>query len=143
MKAKLQSELKAAMKAKDRIRLNTLRALISTLQYEEMQKNLDELPEEVATALFQTEVKKRRESLEFAIKDNRSDLKEELEFEIGIIQEFLPQQLSEAELEEVIKAISAEHPDANIGVVMKNLKALHGGKFDGKTASQVARKVLG
>ena len=66
MKAALREAMKSAMKAQDKLRLETIRSALSAIQYEEMQKGVDDLAAADCTAVLQREVKKRAEGIEFA-----------------------------------------------------------------------------
>jgi len=140
MKEKLKDNMKIAMKAKDKVRLETVRALISAIQYEEMQKGVEDLPSDAIVAILQREVKKRNEELEYAKQADRQDLQEKLNQESAIISEFLPKQLSSEELEEAILKELQSKPDQNMGMLMKSLKENYAGQYDGKLASELARK---
>lgn len=131
------------MKEKDKLRLDTTRLLLSAIQYEEMQKKVDTLPDAAIVPLLQREVGRRKEEFDFAEKANRSDLKERLLTEIKIIEEFLPRQLNETELEKIITDIKSADSSANLGVAMKNLKERYPGQYDGSLASQIAKKIFG
>ncbi len=143
MKTKLQSSLKEALKAKDKLRLETIRLCLSAIQYEEMQKGVDALPDTAVVEILQREIKKRKEELEFAEKAGRGEMKEKLDAETAIIETFLPRQLSEGDLEKIIGDFRAQDPAANMGVVMKHLKDSYAGQYDGKIASAVVKRVLG
>ncbi len=143
MKSKIQEAVKTAMKSKDKVRLDTLRLVLSAMQYEEMQKKVDELPEQSAVALLQREIGRRKEELEFAEKSGRAELIEKLHLEVKIIEEFLPKQLSADEIEKIIVQIKDSDPASNMGIVMKNLKENYAGQYDGATASQIAKKIFG
>ena len=143
MKTKIQDAIKAAMKSKDKVRLDTTRLLLSAIQYEEMQKKVDSLPEPAAVAVLQREIGRHKEELEYAEKANRPEQIEKLAMQMKIIEEFLPKQLSSEELEKIISGIKTSDPASNMGLVMKNLKENYAGQYDGATASQIAKKVFG
>lgn len=143
MKATLQSAMKEAMKAKDKVRLDTIRGLLSAMQYEEMQKGVDSLDATTSAILLQTELKKRREEVEFAEKGGRDDLKAQLAIEIATIESFLPKQFSGEEIEKILSILKDETPGLNVGAAMKVLKERYSGQYDGKLASDVAKRVLG
>ena len=143
MKEKLQAELKNAMRAKDQVKLNTIRSVLSAIQYEEIEKKTDKLSEEAEVLVLGREVKKRREEVEFADKAGRPELKEQLAKEIATLEFFLPEQIPAAELEKIITAIKAENAAANMGVIMKTLKEKFGGQYDSKMASELAKKIAG
>ena len=75
MKTNLKDQMKDAMKAKDKVRLDTIRAILSEIQYEEMQKGIDDLDSEGCLAVCQREMKKRKEELDFALQAGRPELK--------------------------------------------------------------------
>ncbi|MBN8549217.1 MAG: GatB/YqeY domain-containing protein [Deltaproteobacteria bacterium] len=143
MKKDLQTAMKEAMKAKDKGRLDTIRSLLAAIQYEEMEKKVDDLSSDAALAILQRELKKRREEVEFADKAARPDLKEKLSVEIATIESFLPQQLSAADLEKIITQLKTEQAGLNMGSAMKVLKEKYPGQYDGKQASEVAKKIFG
>ena len=143
MKEKIQQSIKEAMKRKDKVRLETLRSLSTAIQYEEIAKKVDTLSPEACLTIAQGELKKRKEAIEFAEKGNRPDLKERLEAEIGVIKEFLPQQLSAEDLERAIVDMKTANPALNLGTAMKGLKEKFAGQYDSKLASDIARKLLG
>lgn len=143
MKEKLQSALKDAMREKNRVKLDTLRGILSAIQYEEMQKKVEPLPADGVAQVLQREVKKRREEIEFAEKGNRPELIEKVNAEIAVIEQFLPKQLSTQELEQAVRAIAAQNgATPSVGVIMKGLQEQYNGQYDGKAASEIVRKVL-
>ena len=143
MKATLQSALKEAMKAKDKVRLETIRALMSAITYEEIEKKSEPLPADQCLAILQREIKKRREEIEFAEKAGRPELLEKLGHEIAAIESFMPKQLSQAELEKIIMTLRESTPGLSLGVVMKTLKESYAGQYDSKLASEIAKRVCG
>lgn len=143
MKARLKESLKHAMKAQDRLRLETIRALLTEMQYEEMQKSVDELPEADCTVIFQREVKKRQEAIQFEEQAGRQEAKSKLASEIAIIEEFLPKQMTPEQLEKAIVDFASATPGAALNHIMKHLKETYAGQYDGKSASDIAKRVLG
>lgn len=137
---KIRSGIPVAMKAKDAVRLQALRALQSEFQYEEMQKG--PLSNDDIIAILKREVKKRNESLEFEEKANRQDAIEVLKKEISVIEEFLPSQLSEDKLKEILLDIKTKGA-SNMGLAMKELKTSFAGQYDAKRASELAKEIFG
>jgi uncharacterized protein YqeY len=123
--------------------METIRALLSEIQYEEMQKQVQELAPADSSVVLQREVKKRQEAIGFEEQANRQDAKTKLLGEIAIIEEFLPKQLSAAELEQVLSEYKASTPGAVMGTAMKFLKDTYAGQYDGKSASEIAKRVFG
>ena len=142
MKEQLKEALKQAMKAKDRIRLQAIRSVLSAVQYEEIQKQTDNLGSDGVIAILKSELKKRREAVEFAEKGGRAEMLEELRAEMAALESFLPQQLSVAELERLIGEMKAADPGLAMSGAMKQLKEKYAGLYDGKAASEVAKRLL-
>jgi uncharacterized protein YqeY len=142
MKNKLKDSLKIAMKARDQVRLDTIRSLMAAIQYEEMQKETEDLPGDSILAIIRSEIKKRKEETDFAQKASRPELVEKLAKELSILEEFLPSQLGQADLEKIITELKQSNPGLNLGVAMKMLKDNYAGQYDGKIASDVAKRIL-
>lgn len=143
MKEDLRTAMKEAMKAKEKVRLETIRAILTAIQYEEVAKGTEDLPKDSIIAILQNEGKKRREAIEFAEKANRAEAIETLKLEIAVIENFLPKQLSAHELEKIVSDLRTVNPALNVGTAMKALKDGYLGQYDGKLASDVVRRVLG
>jgi uncharacterized protein YqeY len=143
MKATLKEALKSAMKAQDRLRLETIRALLSEIQYEEMNRSVAELSASDCSVVLQREVKKRQEAIGFEEQAGRSEAKAKLVAEIAIIEEFMPKQMTAAELEAALVEYKSSTPGAVMGTAMKFLKDRFAGQYDGKSASEIAKKVFG
>lgn len=140
LKSKLQEGLKAAMKSKDKLLLQTVRALLTEIQYLEMQSS-KEISTDDEQALLKRELKKRKEVIEFSEQAGRTEAKQEAEAEAKIIEGFLPKQLSAEELESIISTFKNSNPSANMGAVMAYLKGSFGGQYDGKLASEIVKKL--
>lgn len=143
MKEQLQNAVKEAMKARNKVVVETLRSVLTAIQYEEIEKKVEPLPADGILAIMQRELKKRREEIEFAEKANRPELKEKFLLEIAAIEKFLPKQLSGSELENILAQIKASTPGANMGAAMKSLKEKYAGQYDSKAASEIAKRVFG
>ena len=142
MKKQLQTEMKEAMKAKEKIRLNTIRSLISAIQYEEMQKGVEELKEDQYLAILKNEAKKRKEAIEYLEPNGESEDLTAARQELTIIESYLPEQFSEDRLKEVLEAYKTEQEGANMGQAMGYLKQNFAGKYDGKAASILAKEIF-
>jgi uncharacterized protein YqeY len=143
MKVQLKEALKAAMKAQDRVRLDTVRTLLSEIQYEEMQRGVQELGAPECVAVVQRELKKRHEALEFAEKAQRPEQCTQLRAESAVLESLLPRQLDAAQIEGIIAELKGTTPALALPAVMKHLKENFAGQYDGKLASEVAKRVLG
>ena len=143
MKAKFKDALKLAMKAQDKLRLETIRSVLTEIQYEEMQKSVSELGATESLQVVQREVKKRQEAIQFEEQAGRTEQKEKLQKEIAILEEFLPKQMTGDDLEKVITSLKEQTPELSLNFVMKHLKDNYTGQYDGKSASEIAKRVIG
>jgi len=143
MKQQLQDALKLAMKAKDKIKLETIRGVLSAVQYEAMEKKVDDLSNDGILAVLQRELKRRKEEAEFAVQAGRAEMIEKLKAESAVIESFLPKQLPTAELEKIITDLKAATPGIAMGAAMKHLKENFGGQYDSKAASDLCKKIFG
>ncbi len=140
LKKKVEEDVKVAMKARDQLLLNTTRGLLSELKREEIDTRT-ELTDERAIAIIQKEVKKRRDAIQFAKDAGRSELVEQNEQEVKILQKYLGDQLSEEKLKELISTLVSAGND-NIGKLMGALNKDYKGQFDGRMASEIAKGML-
>lgn len=141
IKEKMSQDLKAAMKAGEKTKVETLRTLLAALKQVEIDTRQD-VTDEHASVILQKEIKKRREALEFAEKAQRTDLVEENKHEIALIQSYLGEQLTEDELRRIITSLK-EGGMTNLGHVMGHLSKEYKGKYEGKVASQIAKEIMG
>jgi uncharacterized protein YqeY len=142
MKAKLKSAVKEAMKAKDSISLDTLRLLLTSIQYEEMQTKVDDLSTAEILTVISREIKKKKEEIEFAEKAGRSELISDMNKQLALLESYLPKQMSRTELKDTITQIRTELTNPNMGTLMQALKERFNGQYDGKMASEVTKEVL-
>jgi uncharacterized protein len=142
MREDLQVKLKEYMKQKDRVRADTVRSIISAFQYEEMAKKVDALDKDSAIAILQRELKKRKEELEFVEKSGRPELVEKNQIETEVIEALLPQQMNAEALTQLIAELKEQLQAKNMGIVMKTLQEKYAGQYDGKTASELAKKLF-
>lgn len=144
MKEELLNDLKEAMKNKDTLKKDTVTCLrAAILQVEkDTQKTLSE---EEMNAIVAKEVKKRKESIDAYIKGGREDIVENLNKEIEILSKYLPEQLSEEQIKnlvlEAIESTQATSPK-DMGKVMQYLRPKTAGKADGKMVSDIVKEKL-
>ena len=140
LKEQIQEDLKTAMRALDQHTLITLRGLSAAVKQIEVdtRKELDD--EQVAKVITQ-EIKKRRDALPYAEKQQRQDLIEQNQAELAMLQKYLGQPLSQEELGQLIDQAIAAGAD-NIGKIMGALNKEYKGRFDGKVASELSRSKL-
>lgn len=144
IKEKLRDELTAALRAGDAQRKITVRMALASIKYAEVEAR-GELKEDLVLNLIQKEVKARQETIEGAQQANRPDLISKAEEEIAILNEFLPEQLSEEELRTLVQEAieeSGASSMAEIGAIMGVLMPKIRGKADGKQANQIVRELM-
>ena len=143
----ISNDIKAAMLAKDKLKLETLRGIKKEFIEAKTAKNSDgELSDETATRILQKMAKQRKESASIYTEQNRPELAEKELAEAAVIETYLPQPLSEAELETALQAIiaevgatSAKEMGKVMGVASKRLV----GKADGRAISEKVKALLG
>ena len=145
LKEKLLEDLKESMKEKNTIRKNVVQMVRAAILQVEKDKHI-EVSDDKIVEIIAKEAKKRKDSLEDFQKSGREDLIEQINKEIEILNEYLPKQLTQEELEQKIKEIIAEVGATSIkdiGVVMKTAKEKIGVTADGKAINETAKKILG
>ena len=144
--ANLTDEIKAAMRAKDSLKLEALRAIKSAVILEQTSVGGgDTLTEEQEIKLVQKLVKQRRDSAQIFRDQNRPDLAEPEEAQADIISQFLPEQLSEDEIKSIIQSIIEKTGASgmkDMGKVMGMASKEMAGKADGKTISMIVKAEL-
>lgn len=138
---RLQKDLQDAMRARDRVRLDVLRGVITALKNAKVDKQVPTLPEADIVALLRRELNKRAEIADFARKAGREETVAQAAAEQAILEAYLPAQMDAAALEAAIRAIAAELGSTAIGPIMAELRARHAGQFDGKLASQLVKQL--
>lgn len=141
----VRNEMIKAMKNKDKRRKDALSMLLTALKNAEIDARgaLDETNENV---VIKKEMKQLQETYDFA-PDYRNDIKEDAEFRISVCKEFLPEDMTEDQImnviNETLKELGIENPSGkDKGVIMKNLMPKVKGKADGKLVNQMIMKIL-
>ena len=146
LQTKVMDALKEAMKAKDTIALESLRAIKSAILLAKTEAGAAaELAEEEELKLLQKLVKQRKDSAALYAQQGRNDLAEPELAQVTVIEKFLPKQLSEAEVTEAVKAIIAEvgaTSAKDMGKVMGVATKQLAGKTDGKVISAIVKSLL-
>ncbi len=145
LKDRITEDMKAAMRAKDQPRLSTVRMLLAAMKQREVDERVV-LDDAAVLAIVEKAIKQRRESIAQFEKAARNDLADSEKFELGVLSAYLPQQLGEAELAEVVAAAVAESGAAGVkdmGKVMALLKPRIAGKADIGKVSALVKSRLG
>ena len=146
LQTKVMEALKEAMKAKDTVALESLRAIKSVILLARTEAGAsEELSEADELKLLQKLVKQRKDSAALYTQQGRNDLAEPELAQMAVIEKFLPAQLSEAEVEEALKGIIAQvgaTSPKDMGKVMGVATKQLAGKADGKLISDIVKKLL-
>lgn len=140
----IREAMTTAWKARDTTRRDALRLMIASM--ENMRIELGRPLEEAdVTRVLQKEAKQRRDSITEYAKAKRQDLVDKEQAELDVIVQFLPQQMSEEELREIVRSVVEEAGAASVndlGKVMRPLMARLAGRADGAAANAIAREIL-
>jgi hypothetical protein len=140
---RIQEEIKTAMKAKDELRLGTLRMLLSELKGAQIDEG--ELSEEREIAILSTSARRRKESIREYENAGREDLAAQERAELEIVMAYLPAQMDEAAVEAELVKIIAETGAAgpsDMGRVMGAMMGRHKGAVDGNVVKNIAMRLL-
>ncbi len=148
IKEKVQADTKEAMRAKDELRLSVLRLLSAAIQNREIEKRTKgggELADDEVLATIRSEVKKRKDAIEQFLKGSREDLAAKETAELGILEKYLPAELSGADVEKIVKEtvnsmgeVTSKDFGRVMGEVMKKIK----GQASGERVTQAVKKIL-
>jgi uncharacterized protein YqeY len=141
---KLQTDLKEAMKTAQKERVGTLRMVLSAIhnrEIEEHTKGAGELTDALVTDVIRREAKKRREAAEIYFKAGRKDLGDKETRELEIIQTYLPRELSEAEIETIVRKM-LDKGARDFGAVMKEVLNEVAGRAEAGVVASVIKRLL-
>jgi uncharacterized protein len=142
---RVQKDMVDAMRAKEELRLSTLRMMKAALQMKRIEKRAD-LDEKEELQVFSTMIKQRKDSIEQFEKGGRPELAQKEAQEIVIIEAYMPKAVGQEEIEATVRTVIAEMGSPtmkDMGTVMKNVMAKFGGaRVDGKAVSEAVKKQL-
>ena len=144
LKQKLQEDLKTSMKNKDTLRKSVITLIRSSIKQVEVDKRI-ELNDDDVIDIISKQLKQRNDSLEQFLDAGREDLVEETRSEIEVLKEYLPQQLSEEELNEIVKQTISEVGATSmkdLGKIMSVIKPKTKGRADGKLINKLVKENL-
>ena len=145
LKARLTDDMKLAMKSGDKLRLGVIRLLLAAIKQKEVDERIT-LSDDDVLAILVKQSKQRRESIDQFKTAGRDDLVKTEQFELEVIETYLPAKLSEAEIRQIITdAIAATGAQgvAQMGAVMNAVRAKVAGRADLATVSQWVKAALG
>ena len=137
--------IKEAMLAKDSVRLSSLRAIKSAFLVAQTEKGAGDLNDTAKQKIIQKQVKQRKDAAAIYLEQNRKDLASDEMAQVAILEEFLPEQLSEDKIREVVTAVIAQvgaSSMADMGKVMGTVNQQLAGKADGKLIAHIVKSLL-
>ena len=147
IRKKIKTDLDLAMRGKRDLELSVLRQLLAVVLNKEKEKyfqsqKAEELSEEEMLGIVSSEAKKRREAIELYLRGKREDLAEKEKKELTILEKYLPQQLSEAEVRNLVQATIEKTGAKEIGPLMACLIPQVKGRVDGSLLSKIVKEAL-
>jgi hypothetical protein len=137
--------IKEAMLAKDSVRLSSLRAIKSAFLVAQTEKGAGDLDYAAKQKIIQKQVKQRKDAAAIYLEQNRQDLADDEMAQVAVLEEFLPEQLSEDKIREVVTTVIAQvgaSSMADMGKVMGVVNQQLAGKADGKLIAQIVKSLL-
>lgn len=142
LKAKINDDLKVAMRAGEAFKRDTLRGLLGAIKQVEVDTRADQSDGDIEKIL-QKQIKQRNDSIEQFRAGGRDELAQKELDEIAIIEAYLPKQLTDEELKEILTSVIGSLAEKTMGAVMAKAKEQIGTKADGKRVSQMVKALLG
>ncbi len=137
----LQSEITQALKNRESIKLQTLRLLSSALHNEKITQG-KELSEDAIWAVIKREAKKRKEAFVSFKAAGRDESARKEEAELKILEAYLPEMMSEADIIKLVEKTIADHPEANTGQIISTVMKQAAGQADGSLVAQIVNKKI-
>lgn len=135
----LVKQVQEAMKAGDGLRVSTLRLLSSVLHNEEIDKHR-KLTGEEELIVVRRQIKQREEAIELYKRGGRQDLVDKETEEAEILKEFLPEQMSERQLSDIVNKVIKETKNGDFGLVMREVMKQVAGRADGRVVSELVKE---
>jgi len=139
MKNKLKADAVSALKSHDQSRVDVLRFLISLIDKKELQLPPGQMTESEEVAVLRKELKNKEESREMFVKGNREDLVKQLDYEIAVVKEYLPKEMTDEELEKIVDEAVVEGQKV-FGSVMKIVMTKVAGRVGGEKIAPLVKQ---
>lgn len=138
LRDKIKKESVEALKSHNQKLVDVLRFLISLIDKKEMQLPVGKMTESDEMGVLRRELKNKEESREMFLKANRTDLVEQLDYEIEVVKGYLPPEITKEQIEQTVAEVITEKGN-NFGLVMKEVMTKLGGSVDGGVISEVVK----
>ena len=145
LREQLMADMKEAMKARDEVKLSTVRMIQSAIKYKETEDRSKPVDDQVVVGLLKTMVKQRKDSIDQFTKGGRQDLADKETAELAVIESYMPKQLSREEMEKMVDSAiqsSGAKSAKDMGLVMKAVLAQAAGRADGKVVQELIKAKL-
>jgi uncharacterized protein YqeY len=138
----LNEDLTRAMKAREMPRVYVLRGILTAVKNLKVEKRTATLPEADLVQVVRRELRQREEAEQFAVQAGRPDLVDQNRAERAMLEGYVPASLDADALEAAVREIAAAPESRSMGAIMSALRERFAGRFDGRQASEIARRVL-
>lgn len=138
----IQADMITALKSKDQVKVSTLRGMKSAIQKDQIDNKSSSDDDQRAFVILKQEAKRREDSIQAYTTGGRKDLADQEAAELEIIRQYLPAQLSEADVKAALAPLVANATDKNFGLLMKQAMQAVNGQADGKVVSAVLKQLL-
>ncbi|HPM43036.1 MAG TPA: GatB/YqeY domain-containing protein [Candidatus Omnitrophota bacterium] len=141
----IEQDYKISLKAKDALKVSVLRMIISAVKMVEIQKNIKSVDDSDVLNIIQKQIKQRKDSIDQFTKGNRKDLADKESAELCILETYTPKQMTEEEIQELVRSVAAElgaKTKSETGKVMKAVMEKVRGRADGKAVNQIVTAIL-
>ncbi|HWS49310.1 MAG TPA: GatB/YqeY domain-containing protein [Candidatus Methanoperedens sp.] len=142
LRNRIKTEAVEALKSGDKKRVEVLRFLVSLIDKRELQLPPDGLNEVEEVNVLRKELRNKQEAREMFLKAGREDLVKEQDYEILVVKEYLPKEMEEKEIKDIVEKIVVEK-GKNFGIVMGETMKMLAGKTSGDVVSKIVKEVMG
>jgi uncharacterized protein len=142
---KIEDDIKSALKAQDALKVSVLRMVLAAVKTLEIDRKIKRAQDNDVLSIIQKQIKQHKDSIEQFGKGGRKDLEDKEKKELVILESYMPEQLTEDELENIVKeaiASTGAQTKSDVGKVMKEAMDKGKGRADGKAVNQVAMRIL-
>ena len=141
LKDKLKVEVVVALKNGDRRRVEVMRYLVALIDKRALQLPINKMTEAKEIQVLRKELKNKREAREIFSKAGRNDLVEQQDYEIGVVEGYLPLEMSEEEIEKIVDEVMAKK-GSNLGMVMGEVMKMVAGRVEGEVVAKIVRQKI-
>lgn len=142
LRDKLRQESVTALKAGDKRKVEVVRFLVSLLEKKEMQLPPGKMKEADEVAVIRKELKNKQESRQMFVEAERDELVEQMDYEIGVVEGYLPRQMDEKEVTEIVVEVLRGGGEVSFGGLMGQVMAKTAGRADGSLVAKIVKQKI-